>query len=46
MCLGRASRGGGIGSDGEDAKVRVSLCCILPSCVYEGLVGGEGRGWV
>ena len=23
---------------------RLGSCCVLPSCVYEGLVG-EGRGW-
>ena len=34
-----------MGLDGEVTKVRVSLCCVLLSCVYEGLVRG-GRGWV
>ena len=23
---------------------RLGSCCVLPSCVYEGLVGGGG-GW-
>ena len=34
-----------MGLDGEDTWVRVSLCRVCPSCVYEGLVRG-GRGWV
>ena len=33
-----------MGLDGEDTQVRVSLCHVLPSCVYEGLVGGGGMG--
>ena len=35
---------GGMGLDGEDTWVRVSLCRVCPSCVYKELVGG--RGWV
>ena len=23
---------------------RLGSCCVLPSCVYEGLVGGGGMG--
>ena len=23
---------------------RLGSCCVLPSCVYEGLVGGGGDG--
>ena len=34
-----------MGSDGEDTQVRVSLCHVLPSCVWEGLEGGGRDGF-